>query len=46
MIFNFVCQECKKYKSHGRPQKNGKWTCIDCLNKKRGIYDRKKNKIY
>ena len=40
MINNFVCWICKKYKSQGKPLKNGKWVCLDCYYKKRGDYGR------
>lgn len=33
MINNFICFECKKYKSHGKPVnnfENSKWICLDC----------------
>ena len=33
MIWNFVCKKCKKVKSHGKPDKDGKYVCLDCRRK-------------
>ena len=30
MIHNFICKKCKKFKSHGKPDKDGKYVCMDC----------------
>jgi len=31
MINNFTCAVCNKYKSHGRPRKDGRWVCLNCI---------------
>lgn len=36
MIWNFICFKCKKFKSHGRLQKDGRYVCLDCLYKLKG----------
>jgi len=33
MIWNFVCIKCKKFKSHGKPNKKGQYICLDCYYK-------------
>ena len=34
MIYNFICIQCKKFKSYGRPRKDGKYVCYECLKNK------------
>jgi len=42
VIWNFICKVCGKPKSHGKPDDDGRWICLDCLYFKDLEYNDKK----